>query len=203
MGDRRFAFAVLATAAAFYALAYLAPVSAGDAGMFLLLVALTGQRIRPYLLVLAASVQDAPGLSYLWSYVCFAGIAALLVGGYVLRRAGGLVVRGQGTIALTYAGRALAQPLESGATLEEYHQVLRNRVRRMKSASGKTIDILNTIIEAGGESLTTEAIGQAIGVDHTGGYFSNCIGPLGTVGLVTRRAGEVTPTEVLFPRGLS
>ena len=85
-GGGRFGLAILATAAAFYALAYFAPLSAGDAAVFLLLIALTGQRIRPFLLVLAASVQDAPGLSYLWSYVCFAGIAALLVGEYALRR---------------------------------------------------------------------------------------------------------------------
>jgi len=86
VGGRSFGFALFATAAVFYGLAWLGPASPADAAVFLLFVALTGQRIRPFLLVLAASVQDAPGLSYLWSYVCFAGVAALLVGTYVLRR---------------------------------------------------------------------------------------------------------------------
>ncbi len=71
----------------------------------------------------------------------------------------------------------------------------------MKSATGKTIDILNAIIEAGGE-WSVEEIGEAIGIDCTGGYFSNCIGPLSTVGLITRRAGMVSPTDILFPPGL-
>jgi hypothetical protein len=83
---KRFGLALLATAVTFYALAYFAPLSVGDAAVFLLLVALTGQRIRPFLLVLASSVQDAPGMSYLWSYICFAGIALLLVAEYMVRR---------------------------------------------------------------------------------------------------------------------
>jgi hypothetical protein len=111
-------------------------------------------------------------------------------------------VRGDGELSLTDAGRALANQPESVGTLAEYHDVLRKRVRQMKSAGGKTIEILDVVIAAGGESLTTEQIGQAVGVDHTGGHFSNSIGPLGTAGLVTRRAGLVTPTSVLFPDGL-
>ena len=90
---QRLGLGLFATAAAFYALAYLAPVSVADAAVFLLLVALTSQRIRPFLLVLASSVQDAPGMSYLWSYVCFVGIAALLVGDYAIRRVSTLPVR--------------------------------------------------------------------------------------------------------------
>jgi uncharacterized protein len=115
---------------------------------------------------------------------------------------GGLIVRGDGVLSLTDAGRALANQPESVGTLAEYHDVLRRRVRRMKSAGGKTIEILDTVIAGGGESLTTEQIGQAVGVDHTGGHFSNSIGPLGTAGLIVRRSGLVTPTDVLFPPGL-
>lgn len=116
---------------------------------------------------------------------------------------GGLVVREPGFLALTDAGRLLARAPEVVGTLNDYHEVLRSRVRKMKSASGKTIEILNVIIEASGRNLTTDEIGQAIAVDHTGGHFSNCIGPLGTAGLITRRGGIVTPTEILFPTGLS
>jgi hypothetical protein len=39
--------------------------------------------------------------------------------------------------------------------------------------------------------------------DQWGGHFSNTIGPLSTVGLITRRDGIVRPTNILFPEGLS
>lgn len=70
---------VFAVAIVFYALAYLGPFTSFDAAVFLLVAALLGRQIRPYLLVLAASIQDAPGLSYLWSYIGFAGIGALML----------------------------------------------------------------------------------------------------------------------------
>lgn len=115
----------------------------------------------------------------------------------------GLVIRGDGTLSLTDAGRALANPIEAADSLEGYHEVLRKRIRKMKSAGGKTIEILNVIISAGGRELSNEEIGAAVGIDHTGGHFGNVIGPLGTAGLIKRSAGVVKPTEVLFPEGLS
>jgi hypothetical protein len=91
--DSAFSLSVIATAFVFYLLAYFAPLSSADAGIFLLLVAFTGQRIRPFLLILAASVQDAPGCSYLWSYVGFTGVGSLLVLDYIVRRSIGREVR--------------------------------------------------------------------------------------------------------------
>lgn len=114
----------------------------------------------------------------------------------------GLVVRGSGTLRLTDAGRALAVVPESVASLDDYHEVLRSRVRRARSAGGKTIEILNAIIAHRGEEVTTAEIGEKVGIDHTGGHFSNMIGPLGTIGLIERRSGVVRPTEILFPPGL-
>lgn len=114
----------------------------------------------------------------------------------------GLVERAGGCMTLTDAGRAVAQPVEAAGTLAEYHDVLRARVRKMKSAGGKTIEMLDVIISHGGEALTTEEIGEAVSIDHTGGHFSNMIGPLSTAGLITRKGGVVTPTDVLFPEGL-
>lgn len=115
----------------------------------------------------------------------------------------GLVKRGYGSMSLTDAGRALANVPEAAGSLSDYHDVLRRRVRQMKSASGKTIEILDVVIAEGGNAISTEDIGMKIGVDHTGGHFSNTIGPLGTAGLITRKAGLVSPTDVLFPTGLS
>lgn len=104
---------------------------------------------------------------------------------------------------LTDKGRVVAVVPEHVGSLDDYHDVLRSRVRRARSAGGKTVDILNVIIAHGGEAVTTEQIGKEAEIDHTGGHFSNMIGPLSTVGLIERRSGVVRPTEVLFPPGLS
>ena len=117
----------------------------------------------------------------------------------------GFVERGGGRIWLTDPGRAVANVPDDIGTLDDYHEVLRRRVRRAKSASGRTVDVLNVIIEANGDEITTKEIGDSLSppIDHTGGHFSNTIGPLSTLGLIERREGRVRPTEVLFPPGLS
>jgi hypothetical protein len=80
---KRFGLGLFATAVAFYALAYFAPLSAGDAAVFLLLVALTGQRIRPFLLVLASSVRTLR--EYRTSGpICFSRARIALVGEYMV-----------------------------------------------------------------------------------------------------------------------
>src|SRR4029079_12224777 len=98
--------------------------------------------------------------------------------------------------------RVVANIPEDLGTLDDYHEVLRKRVRRAKSASGRTVDMLNSIISYGGAKVSTEVIGKEVGIDHTGGHFSNTIGPLSTLGLIKRSQGFVEPTEVLFPLGL-
>ena len=115
----------------------------------------------------------------------------------------GLVVRGDGRMSLTDAGRELASPIESPGTLADYHETLKARVRKMKSASGRTVEMIDVIAARNGESITCEEIGAEMGIDHTGGHFSNTIGPLSTAGLITRSGGVVTPTDVLFPEGLN
>lgn len=137
------------------------------------------------------------------------GAVALIdpTGGYFSNMVGplssaGYIDRGKGFLTLTDAGRAIAKLPESVASLSEYHETLKARVLKMKSAAKKTADVLDAIIGAGGNPITTAEIGEQIGVDHTGGYFSNLIGPISTAGLITRSGGTVTPTDVLFPEGL-
>jgi hypothetical protein len=115
---------------------------------------------------------------------------------------GGLIERGDGVIRLTDAGRAVAKLPARLNTLEEYHEMLRSRVRKARSATGKTVDVLDAIIAGGGAELSSEDVGAAVGIDHTGGHFSNTIGPLGTLGLIERKNGKVRPTELLFPEGV-
>lgn len=114
----------------------------------------------------------------------------------------GLIDRLPGRLRLTAAGRALASVPENVGTLADYHDVLRARVLKLKQASPRTVDMLDAIIARGGGPLTTEEIGREVGIDHTGGYFGNTIGPLGTVGLIERERGVVRPTNILFPEGL-
>lgn len=114
----------------------------------------------------------------------------------------GLITRGGGAIMLTDLGRGFAKQIEKAGTLEDYHNVLRARLRKMKSAGGKTIEIFNVIAAAKGMQVSTEQIGREAGIDPSGGYFSNVIGPLSTAGLIKRANGMVMPTEVMFPEGL-
>ncbi len=115
----------------------------------------------------------------------------------------GLIHRGEGRMRLTDAGRTLASVPKRVGTLGEYHNVLRERVLKVRSASKRTVDILNAIIEYGGNEISNEEIGNIVGIDYTGGHFSNTIGPLSTLGLIERRGGVVRPTEILFPKGIS
>ena len=114
----------------------------------------------------------------------------------------GLVVRGNGVLSLTDEGRKFARMPEKVSSLADYHEMLRQRVRRARSAGGKTVEMLDVIIEKGGAELTAEEIGAAVNIDHTGGHFSNTIGPLGTLGLIQRSHGVIRPTEIIFPPGL-
>jgi hypothetical protein len=116
---------------------------------------------------------------------------------------GGLVVRENGTLSLTDQGRAIAKVPASVGSLADYHEMLCNRVRRTRSAGGKTVEILRAIINRGGADITVTEIGQEVHMDASGGHFSNMIGPLGTLGLIERNRGIVHPTEVLFPPSLS
>lgn len=129
-------------------------------------------------------------------------------GGYFSNMVGplataGLVDRTNGVTRLTEDGRALAVVPAQAASLDAYHDVLRQRVRKMKTSGGKTIEMLDFIISQGGNEVTTAQVGEAVAIDHTGGYFSNMIGPLSAVGLIERNSGTVTPTEILFPKGLA
>jgi hypothetical protein len=80
--------------------------------------------------------------------------------------------------------------------MDEYHAGIRQILK-----SGAQVRILDALIEVGGDT-TTDEIGAVTGIDPAGGHFSNSIGPLGTLGLIERRAGVVRPTSLLFPPGL-
>jgi hypothetical protein len=103
----------------------------------------------------------------------------------------------QGSIALTDVGRAVAQAPKAAATMAAYHDAIRDVLQK-----GAVINIFNAVAAGGGASLTNEQIGEATGINPTGGHFDNSIGPLGTLGLVQRKSGVVSPTELMFPPSL-
>lgn len=112
----------------------------------------------------------------------------------------GLVIRGAGCCRLTDEGRAAAHAPQAALDMASYHDMLRSVVRKK---GGATLRMLDALIEAGPGGITAEALGQRVSIDHTGGYFSNTIGPLSTLGLIERRAGVVTSTPLLFPEALA
>lgn len=112
---------------------------------------------------------------------------------------GGLITRNNGRVSLTDAGRAMAE--DTGRpSMSEYHDVLRNRLE--KRASKRSVDMLNVIIEGGGRTITLDEIAERVGMNEHGGHFSNTIGPISSLGFVTRQNRQVTPTDLLFPSTL-
>jgi hypothetical protein len=105
--------------------------------------------------------------------------------------------RGDGSVQLTEAGRALSSPPDVPPTLEAYHTAISAVL-----ANGSQRNILDAIIAAGGAELTPAEVGQAANIDHEGGHFQRSIGPLSTLGLIERRGGKIYPTELLFPPSL-
>ncbi|HEX8851197.1 MAG TPA: hypothetical protein VF761_16850 [Gemmatimonadaceae bacterium] len=103
-----------------------------------------------------------------------------------------------GFIALTPAGEGHANHPDTPPTLAEYHAAIRSILK-----TGASIKMFDAIVEHGPGEMTVAEVGEATNIDPTGGHFSNSIGPLGTLGIITRGAGMVRPTELLFPPHLS
>lgn len=126
-------------------------------------------------------------------------------GGYFSNTVGplgsaGLVERGQGTIRLTEIGCASARMPETTPTLEDYHALLRKVLAKKGAATARIFDAL---VQNGNQEIATAALGELVNIDATGGYFSNTIGPLGTLGLIDRRQGRIIPTALMFPESLA
>lgn len=118
-------------------------------------------------------------------------IGPLVTGGYLSNTTGG-------GVELTDAGRDLVDTTADFPTLADYHARIRSVL-----ATGAQERIFDAIVAGAGESMTVQEIGEATGIDPSGGHFSNSIGPLSTLGLVDRRGGQVTPTDLLFPDKLT
>ncbi|MCW5777337.1 MAG: DUF853 family protein [Phycisphaeraceae bacterium] len=107
---------------------------------------------------------------------------------------GGLVTRERGIVGLTPAGAQLATRPDRPATLQAYHEMILRLLR-----TGPQRRVLETIMAAGGRPVTPEEIQKATGITPGGGHYNNTVGPLVTLGLIERAAGELRPTALLFP----
>lgn len=124
-------------------------------------------------------------------------------GGYFSNTIGPLSTNGYveasgGNLKLTELGRQNASFPDKAPTLEEYHKSIKE-VLKVNSQRR----VVEAILEANGEPISVEDIGQAANINPAGGYFSNTVGPLSTLGLIERRDGIVHPTELLFPKNLT
>lgn len=110
----------------------------------------------------------------------------------------GLIVYTADGIALTEDGEIQVGPF-SPVFLSQYHNTILAIARKKSGASER---LLEYIMRSGNRSIAAAALGAATNLDHNGGHFSNSIGPLSTLGLITRKDGRITPTSLLFPEGL-
>lgn len=84
---RAMALMVAASAIVFYVLAGLGLLSGVDAAIWMIVVALLSCALRPYLLLICAGIQDAPGFAYPYSYGGFLAIGALVLLQEIMRLA--------------------------------------------------------------------------------------------------------------------
>lgn len=112
----------------------------------------------------------------------------------------GLVERTNGEVRLTDTGRASVQ-IPGSVTLADYHARVRETLTQCRT--GKTAEMFDALVANGPGEMTAEDLGRAVGVDHTGGYFSNNVGPLATLGLIERSRGQIRTTDIMFPEGLA
>jgi hypothetical protein len=111
----------------------------------------------------------------------------------------GLIESGGGMVSLTGQGRSLADEDEfSRKTLAEYHRMILNVVK-----DGPLVKILEAVIQQQGRELHTNDVARLTGYESGGGSFKTYLSRVSSLGLIERRNGQIRPTDLLFPEGLS
>lgn len=109
----------------------------------------------------------------------------------------GFIERRDGLIILLPDGERVVQLPEGEKTLESYHEMIRGILKK-----GPVVKIFDAIACSKGLQVPTEVVHERSGIGE-GGHFKNSIGPLSTLGLITRSNGQVIPTDLMFPPGLA
>lgn len=106
----------------------------------------------------------------------------------------GLITRGSGTIELTNEGRAAANDPGVAPTTEQLHG------RIMAVLSAPHAKLLTELIKHGrGASVPSSMIAEGAGYAPGGGTVNTYFSRLSSLGLIERRAGNVTATSVVWP----
>lgn len=114
-----------------------------------------------------------------------------------LRTAGMIAYPRRGEVALSDLGRSVAAVPSAPPTLGEVHARWTNILLRPQGA------ILGKLIEAYPQTVTREALAEAVGVSAASSGYANNLGRLRSLGLLDYpRSGEVVATSLLFPEGL-
>lgn len=118
-----------------------------------------------------------------------------------LSRAGtaGLLVRENGTVRFTDAGRAAAPVVDTPLTLDELHGMI------LQTLDGPATRIVKALIQMGRDADPTVAeLAAACSPPYAAsGSFDTYLSRLGTKGLIERRHGRVKATDTLMPKELS
>ncbi len=102
-----------------------------------------------------------------------------------------------GAVALTEAGRALAQPTGTFRTLDDLHEAW------YRLLDGGQRKILGALVDVYPMALSREELASRTGYEPAGGRFQNLLGSLRTLGVIDYpERGAVVATELLFPEGL-
>lgn len=108
-------------------------------------------------------------------------------------RVAGFIEYRNDRMALTDAGRALAQSPDIPPTREGLHAAVLARL------PGPEQRLLRPLLEAYPRGITKEELAAAAGYAPTGGAFQNPRGRLRTLGLVEYRDGTIVARGILFP----
>lgn len=115
-----------------------------------------------------------------------------------LRTSGRVEYPAGGSVRLTDNGRAIAENSLTISTLEELHDVWRDKLGNVATR------ILNPLIDAYPDDVDTAAVADSAGYHPNAKSFANMKGRLRTLGLIDYPgAGRMAATKVLFPEGLA
>jgi hypothetical protein len=115
-----------------------------------------------------------------------------------LRSGGWIDYPGNGLVTLTKKGSAQASTIAAPRSLRELHARWLEQLPKAQRA------LLEVLIRFYPQKMFRAALAEQAGLEANGGYFSNNLGALRSLGLVTYPAnGYVCASELLFPQGVT
>ena len=115
----------------------------------------------------------------------------------------GLIVRTNGKVALTEAGRHIADPQSEPLTIGEFHGRIFDVVRSSKQMGEPHVNILRELFQASPSAeVSTVDLAELTGYTATGGTFARYLSALSGIGLIVRKNGMVRASALCFPEAI-